>query len=62
MAAVARGTQPWRRILRGARGEPLWFLRAKPRVDGVSALALLYFVVKEGWEAIQAARGVAADT
>lgn len=30
-------------------------------VDGVSALALLYFVVKEGWEAIQAARGV-ADT
>lgn len=30
-------------------------------VDGLSALALLYFVVKEGWEAIQAARGV-ADT
>lgn len=30
-------------------------------VDGVSALALLYFVVQEGWEAIQAARGV-ADT
>lgn len=29
--------------------------------DGVSALALLYFVIKEGWEAIQSARGV-ADT
>jgi divalent metal cation (Fe/Co/Zn/Cd) transporter len=26
-------------------------------IDSIAALALVYFVVKEGWEAIQEARG-----
>jgi divalent metal cation (Fe/Co/Zn/Cd) transporter len=26
-------------------------------VDSIAALALVYFVVKEGWEAVQEARG-----